>query len=155
MNSAKTALLKLTPVNIESRKKIDFRSGDTVRVTVRVLEDAAKQKFRLQAFEGTVIARKHGKETGATFTVRKVASGVGVERVFPLFSPIIDEILITKRSDVRRSKLYYIRDKAIRDVRRKMKNTLMVKESTKQFETKDAPVVEEQAEVEGTENTQA
>jgi large subunit ribosomal protein L19 len=87
--------------------------------------------------------------------VRKVASGVGVERVFPLFSPIIDEILITKRSDVRRSKLYYIRDKAIRDVRRKMKNTLMVKESTKQFETKDAPVVEEQAEVEGTENTQA
>lgn len=138
MNTNTLAKIKLTPVDVESRKKIEFRAGDTVRVWVKVLEDAAKQKFRLQAFEGTVIARKHGKQPGATFTIRKVASGVGVERVFPLYSPMIDEIELVKRSSVRRSKLYYIREKAVRDVRRKMKHTLMANESTKQYETKDA-----------------
>jgi len=100
-----------------------------------VLEDAEKKKYRLQAFEGLVLARKHGNETGATFTVRKVASGVGVERIFPLFTPMIDRIELVKRSTVRRSKLYYVREKAVRDVRRKMKQTRMGGGSTKDFET--------------------
>jgi len=105
-----------------------------VRVFVRVLEDAEKKKYRLQAFEGLVLARKHGAEPGATFTVRKVASGVGVERIFPLYSPMIDKIELVKRSTTRRSKLYYVRTKAVRDVRRKMKQTLQGGGSTKDFE---------------------
>ena len=120
----------------------DFRSGDTVRVWVKVLEDAAKKKYRLQAFEGLVLARKHGAETGATFTVRKVASGVGVERIFPLYSPSIDKIELVKRSTVRRAKLYYVREKAVRDVRRKMKQTVMGGGSTKDFEKTEAPAEE-------------
>lgn len=139
MNSQKLAKLTLSPVNVEARRKIEFSSGDTVRVWVKVLEDAEKKKYRLQAFEGTVLARKHGKQPGATFTVRRVASGVGVERVFPLYSPMIDSIELVKRSKVRRSKLYYIREKAVRDVRRKMKNTMMASSSTADFEATEAP----------------
>lgn len=140
MNSALLTKMTLSPVNRDSRKKLEFRTGDTVRVWARVLEDAEKKKYRLQAFEGLVLARKHGNEPGATFTVRKVASGVGVERVFPLYSPVIDKIELVKRSTVRRSKLYYVREKAIRDVRRKMKQTLQGGGSTKDFEEKPAEV---------------
>ncbi len=139
MNSAILAKMKLSPVNLDARRKLEFRAGDTVRVWVKVLEDAEKKKYRLQAFEGLVLARKHGGEPGATFTVRKVASGVGVERVFPLYSPAIDKIELVKRSKVRRAKLYYVREKAIRDVRRKMKQTLMGGGSTADFETKETP----------------
>jgi large subunit ribosomal protein L19 len=135
MNTELLGKLKLSPVDAESRRGLEFRTGDTVRVWVKVLEDAEKKKYRLQAFEGLVLARKHGKEPGATFTVRKVASGVGVERVFPLYTPMIDKIELVKRSTVRRSKLYYVRDKAVRDVRRKMKQTRMGGGSTKDFET--------------------
>lgn len=111
---------KLTSVNIEERKKLDFNSGDTIRVWSKVLDE--KGKTRLQAFEGIVLARKHGREIGATFTVRRIASGVGVERIFPLYSPLIDKIEITKKSRARKSKLYYIRTKAIKDVRRKLRS---------------------------------
>ncbi len=140
MNTALHSMIKLSPVNMEARKKLEFRAGDTVRVWVKVLEDAEKKKFRLQAFEGLVLARKHGSEPGATITVRKVASGVGVERVFPLYSPMIDKIELVKRSRVRRAKLYYVREKAVRDVRRKMKQTRMGGGSTKDFEEKHIPV---------------
>lgn len=116
--------IALTPVNKEERAALEFSSGDTVRVKVKIPE---KGKFRLQAFEGLVLARKHGKEIGATFTVRKVASGVGVERIFPLYSPMIDSIEVTKHSRARRSKIYYVREKAVRDVRRKMKSVRVVK----------------------------
>lgn len=112
--------IQLTPVDIDSRKKIDFKSGDTVRVWSKIKDE--KGKFRLQAFEGIVLARKHGTEIGATFTVRKVASGVGVERIFPLYSPMIDRIEVTRKSRARRSKLYYIRTKALKDIRRKMRS---------------------------------
>ncbi len=111
---------KLTSVNVEERKKLDFNAGDTVRVWSKVLDE--KGKIRLQAFEGIVLARKHGAEIGATFTLRRVASGVGVERIFPLYSPAIDKIEITKKSRARKSKLYYIRVKAIKDVRRKLRS---------------------------------
>ena len=115
-----TSKIKFSPVDIEARRKLDFRAGDTVRVWSKIPEE--KGKFRLQAFEGTVLARKHGGEAGATFTVRRIASGVGVERIFPLFSPMVDKIEITKKSRTRRSKLYYIRTKAVKDVRRKMRS---------------------------------
>ncbi len=83
----------------------DFRVGDTVKVYVKVIEGA---KERLQAFEGVVIARKNGS-IRETFTVRRLASGVGVERTFPLHSPKIDHIDIIRRGKVRRAKLYYLR----------------------------------------------
>ena len=116
--------IKLTPVDVEARKNLDFSTGDVVRVWNKIKE--ADGKTRLQAFEGMVLARKHGTEIGATFTVRRVASGVGVERVFPLFSVMIDKIEIVRRSRTRRSKLYYVRDKALRDVRRKLKSDTRV-----------------------------
>ena len=141
MNSALHSKFTLSPIDMEARRKLGFSSGDTVRVWVRVLEDAAKQKYRLQAFEGLVLARKHGGEPGASFTVRKVASGVGVERIFPLYSPMIGKIELVKRSTVRRSKLYYVREKAVRDVRRKMKQTRMGGGSTTDFENTEKPEV--------------
>ena len=110
--------IKISPVNIEHRKNLDIRAGDTVRVWSKVQE---KGKIRLQAFEGLVLARKHGSEAGATFIVRKVSSGVAVERIFPLYSPNIDKIELVKRSKTRKSKLYYVRDKAAKEIRRKMK----------------------------------
>lgn len=134
MNSDLTNKVASTSVNVEARKKLAIRTGDTVRVWVKVLEDAAKQKFRLQAFEGLVLSVKHGTQAGASFTVRRVASGVGVERVFPLFSPMINEIELVKRSTVRRAKLYYVREKAVRDVRRKMKQTVIGGGSSSDYE---------------------
>jgi large subunit ribosomal protein L19 len=139
MNSALHSKIALSPVNMAARKAFEFRAGDTVRVWVKVLEDAEKKKYRLQAFEGLVLARKHGSEPGATFTVRKVSKGVGVERVFPLYSPMIDKIEIVKHSRVRRAKLYYVREKAVRDVRRKMKQTRMGGGSTADLESTEAP----------------
>ena len=112
--------IKFSPVDIEARKKLDFNAGDTVRVWSKIPEE--KGKFRLQAFEGIVLARKHGTEAGGTFTVRKIASGVGVERIFPIYSPTIDKIEVTKKARARRAKLYYIRTKAVKDVRRKMRS---------------------------------
>ena len=110
--------LKISPVNVEERAKLDIRPGTTVRVYLKIQE---KGKTRLQAFEGMVIGRRGGTEPGAAFTVRKVASGVGMEKIFPLYSPNIEKIEIVKRSKVRRAKLYYIREKAKKEVRRRMK----------------------------------
>ena len=126
---------KLTSVNVEERKKLDFNSGDTVRVWSKILDE--KGKTRLQAFEGIVLARKHGTEIGATFTVRRIASGVGVERVFPLYSPNVDKIEITKKSRARKSKLYYIRVKALKDVRRKLRSVVSEDEEVSIEEKKD------------------
>lgn len=117
-----------SPVKVEERQKLDFRSGDTVRVWQKIQE---KGKTRLQAFEGLVLARKHGKEAGGTFTVRRVSSGVGVEKIFLLYSPMIDRIEVTKRSKVRQAKLYHIREKAAKDIRRQMRNTRMAKDEDK------------------------
>jgi large subunit ribosomal protein L19 len=135
--------LTLTPVKKSDRTAVKFSSGDTVRVWVKIPE---KGKFRLQAFEGLVLARKHGEEIGATFTVRKVASGVGVERIFPLFSPMIDSIEVIKRSGARRSKLYYVREKAVRDIRKKMKSVRVVASDEAEVPETEAEAVEEKTE---------
>ena len=127
---------KLSPVDIEARNKLDFHGGDTVRVWSKITDEKGKQ--RLQAFEGLVLARKHGREIGGTFTVRRVASGVGVERIFPLFSPTIDKIEITKKSRARRAKLYYVRTKAVKDVRRKLR-------SVTQNQNEEEPETEKEA----------
>lgn len=121
-------LIKISPVNMDQRKQLGIHPGDTVRVWQKIKE---KDKTRLQVFEGLVLAHKHGNEPGATFTVRKIASGVGVEKVFPLYSPMIDKIEIVKRAKVRRAKLYYIRDKAAREIRRQMRKIQFVDVATK------------------------
>lgn len=84
-----------------------FRVGDTVKVFVKVVEG---DKERIQPFEGVVISRRGGS-TNETFMVRKVSFGIGVERIFPLHSPVIDKIEVLKRGSVRRAKLYYLREK--------------------------------------------
>ena len=91
----------------------DFRSGDTVKVHVRVVEGGRE---RIQLFEGVVLAR-NGAGPRASFTVRKVSFGVGVERVFPLHAPIIAKIEVVRKGDVRRSKLYDLRDRAGKSAR--------------------------------------
>jgi large subunit ribosomal protein L19 len=133
-----------TPVATNERVSLGIRSGDTVRVHQKVIE---KGKTRLQVFEGLVIAVKHGTEPGATFTVRTTMSGIGVEKIFPLYSPVIDKIEITKRSKVRRAKLYFIREKVAREVRRQLRNMRMVKMSTEDYKEEVLPEVEETPEV--------
>ena len=133
------------PKDLQSRKDLDMRAGDTVRVHIKIQE---KGKTRIQIFEGLVIARKHGAEAGATFTVRKISSGVGVERVFPLYAPMIDKIEVIKRSIMRRSKLYFIRDKVARDIRRKMRNLISFVTSSKDLIKQDEPEVVEEEVVE-------
>ncbi len=84
----------------------DFRAGDTLKVHVKVIEGT---RSRIQVFQGVCI-RRHGGGIGETYTVRKVSFGVGVERTFPLHSPIVDKIEVVTRGDVRRAKLYYLRN---------------------------------------------
>lgn len=88
------------------QRVFDIRPGDTVRVYQKIRE---KDKERIQIFEGQVLARKHGKGISATITVRKVISGIGVERIFPIHSPTIEKIKLLKRGRTRRTKLYYLR----------------------------------------------
>lgn len=121
MNKSATTI---SPVNVEDRKKLDLRAGDTVKVWQKIKEG---DKTRLQAFEGLVLARKHGTESGATFTVRKVTSGVGVEKVYPLYSPNIDKIDILRRAKVRRAKLYHIREKAAKEISREMRRVISMR----------------------------
>lgn len=132
----------ITPVRTEERAQLGIRPGDTVRVHQKVIE---KGKTRLQIFEGLVLAVKHGAEAGATFTVRATMSGVGVEKIFPLYSPVIEKIEIVRRSKVRRAKLYFIREKVAREVRRQLRNMRMVNISTDDFkeEEKVAEIVDE------------
>lgn len=132
----------ITPVDVASRKNLDMRTGDTVRVWQKIQE---KGKTRLQAFEGIVLARKHGAEAGATFTVRRNTNGFGVEKIFPLYSPVIDRVEVVKRSKTRRSKLYYMRDKALKEISKRFK-MMSVKFSTEDHKeeiVEAEPVIEE------------
>jgi large subunit ribosomal protein L19 len=126
----------ISPVNMKERAALGLRSGDTVRVWQNIVElkkgKAANKKevltknMRKQAFEGLILAVKHGTEPGAMFTVRKVASGVGVEKIFPLYSPMIDSIEVLRRTRTRRAKLYFISSKAASEVKRAMRRQQMV-----------------------------
>lgn len=111
----------------------DIRPGDTVRVLQKIREG---DRERIQPFEGLVIARKHGRGVSATITVRRVSAGVGVERVFPVHSPTIQRVEVLKRAKVRRAKLYYIRAKAAKEARKKMRSERLVVET-------EAPAAEE------------
>lgn len=140
----------ISPVNIKERQALDVRSGDTVKVTQKIVEKdkkTGKPKTRLQAFEGLCLAVKHGKEAGGTITIRKVASGVGVERIFPIYSPMIEKIEVVKRSKVRRSKLYHVRKKAAKEIRRQMRNIREVPAEIVEdsVESKEEGVVEEES----------
>ena len=108
--------------------RTDLKTGWTVKVFQKIKEG---DKSRVQAFEGIVIARKHGNELGGTITVRKVSGGIGVEKTFPLYLPTITKIDVVKKADVRKAKLYYLREKSARETRKKMKsqNTLETKEA--------------------------
>ena len=125
----------ISPVDTKARAELDFRAGDTIRVFQKVKEGA---KTRLQAFEGIVLSRNHGKEPGATFTVRKVVGGIGVERIFPLYSPDMDKVEVKSKSKFKRAKLFYIRDRAAREIRRKMK-TIHGEAKPKLAEPKEVP----------------
>ena len=137
--------VKISPINIEERKKLGLKSGDTVRVHQKIHD---KDGVRLQVFEGLVLSRKHGNEAGASFTVRRVSSGIGVEKIFPLYSPNIDKIEIMKRSKVRRAKLYYIREKVAREIKRQMRRIKLVYLAT---EEAGADEKDSQADVSATE----
>jgi len=97
----------------------DFRPGDTIKVHVRIKEG---DKERVQTFQGVVLRKRKGR-TGATFTVRKVSYGIGVERIFPLYSPNIDRIEVVSRGKVRRGRLYYLRKRKGKAARIKEKRT--------------------------------
>ncbi len=132
--------IKISPVDIEARKSLDMRPGDTVRVWQKIQEG---DKTRLQAFEGMILAIKHGKEAGGTFTVRKVIDEVGVERIFPLYSPVIDSIEVLKRAKVRRAKLYYVREKATKELRRHLRSELLQARQESNTDTVKKSEVEE------------
>jgi large subunit ribosomal protein L19 len=87
----------------------EFRPGDRVKVHVRVVEG---DKSRIQVFEGDVVGRRSGSGLRATFTVRKMSGGVGVERIFPLHSPVVEKIEVVRQGKVRRAKLYFLRERA-------------------------------------------
>lgn len=140
MNTA----IQFAPQHVLNRKNLDIRSGDVVKVYTKIEE---KGKTRTQMFQGLVLAVKHGRESGATFTVRKVSHGVGVERIFPLYSPNIEKIEIVRRSKVRRSKLYFLRDKVAREIRRKMRNFVDFLSSTEDLEQEQAEVLAEMPDV--------
>lgn len=127
-NVINTPVSDFTSVNTEERKELQIRAGDTVRVWVKIKEkdNKGKEKVRIQAFEGLVVGTKHGNEAGATFTVRKISYGVGIERIFPLFSPMVDKIEVLKKGSVRKSKLYFVREKVTKEIKRLTRRAKLV-----------------------------
>ncbi len=134
--------IKVAVLDVAARKDFDMRAGDTVKVHQKIIE---KGKTRIQIFEGMVLARKHGSSPSATFTVRKNSAGYGVERIFPLYSPNIEKIEVTKRAKVRRAKLYFIREKAAKEISKRMKMEMM-KADTSTKAKAEAPEAVEVAE---------
>lgn len=109
----------------------NIRPGDTIKVHQKVKE---KNKERIQVFEGQVIARKHGKGINSTITVRKIISGIGVEKIFPLHSPIIAKIELVKQGKVRRAKLYYLRK--VKGKKARLKHKEITKKTNNKEEAK-------------------
>ncbi len=137
---------------MKERADLKLRAGDTVRVWQKIEELKQKKQankkevitknVRRQAFEGMVLAVKHGHEAGATFTVRRVASGVGVEKIFPLYSPTIESVEVLRRTRTRRAKLYFIRRKAAHDVKRAIRKTIAMSQNDTAQEASEAPAEE-------------
>ena len=127
LSAGTLSAITVSPVDMKERQELGIKPGDTVRVHQKI-ED--KGKTRIQVFEGLVLARKHGTEPGATFTVRKMVDGIGVEKIFPLYAPTIDKIEIVRRSKVRRAKLYYIRQKVAREIKRQMRRMTLMNAAT-------------------------
>ena len=118
---------------LDKRENLEqIKPGATVKVHQKIKEKTAKgeDKERIQIFEGIILARKHGSEPGATITVRKISDGIGVERIFPIFSPNILKIEVSKQTKVRRAKLYYLRN---------YKKKLKEKNKSKIKKTKQSP----------------
>lgn len=143
----------VSPVNMDDRKTLGIKAGDTVRVHQKIVDD--KGKSRIQVFEGLVLARKHGNEPGATFTVRRVTSGVGVEKIYPLYSPAIDKIEIIRRAKVRRAKLYYIREKVAKQIKRQMRRMSLVSMASESEAETAARQAEEEAAAKAAEEAEA
>lgn len=101
----------------ESKLK-DLRVGWTIKIHQKIKEG---DKTRTQAFEGIIIAKKHGDEASGSITVRKVSDGIGVEKTFPIYLPSIEKVQVLKKPNVRRAKLYYLREKSSREIKKKMK----------------------------------
>jgi len=121
-------------------KPTEIQPGMFVRVYQKIKEG---KKERIQRIEGLVLARKHGSESGATFTIRRIVKGVGIEWILPLFSPHIEKIELIKAAKVRKAKLYYIREKSSRQARKKLKQTSLTKkkaEEKKEEEKKEEGV---------------
>lgn len=106
--------------------RLNLKPGMIVKVHQKIKETDAKgqEKERIQIFQGMVLATKHGHEKGATFTVRKISDGVGVERIFPLYSPVVEKVELVRQMKVRRSKLYFLRDYSKK--LKEMRNTVAV-----------------------------
>jgi large subunit ribosomal protein L19 len=121
----------IAEINASQRKPEDripkFKIGDTVRVHFRIVEG---EKERIQVFEGVVIARNNRESANATFTVRRVAFGEGVERVFPLHSPRVEKVDVTREGSVRRAKLYYLRERSGKAARVKAKGRTVTKKTS-------------------------
>ncbi len=116
------------------------KPGWTVRVNQRIQEGG---KTRVQAFEGIVIAQKHGQEAGGTITVRKVSDGIGVEKVFPIHLPSIESVKVVRKTKVRRAKLYYLRDKTAKEIRRKVRGQrIQTEKAAKTEAAKETPASE-------------
>lgn len=123
----------MTNIIQDQLKKVpELQAGQTVKVYQRVKEG---NKERVQPFEGLVIAVKHGRGLDGTFTVRKISSGIGVERIYPLHSPTIDKIEVLKKADVRRAKLYYMRGRSGKSARMKSQNIVVPGEGEAESET--------------------
>lgn len=147
-----TTGVTISPVNMTDRASLGIKAGDTVRVHQKIQD---KGKMRVQIFEGLVLARKHGSEAGATFTVRKMVDGIGVEKIYPLYSPLIDKVEITRRSKVRRAKLYHIREKVAREAKRQMRRMSMMNISSESGIEVAAKAAAEAAELKAREEAEA
>ena len=131
-----TREIKFSPVDAGERKKWDFRPGDKIKVWHKVKEG---EKTRSQILDGIVISRKHGFEPGSTFTIRKIYQGIGVEHTFPLYSPNVEKVEIAQKGKSRRAKLYYIREKAAKEIEKKIRQIKREKEKIieEKIETKE------------------